>query len=323
MPRLIVFCLLVAVAALAVGLGVSVWRAPARRRVGHGDDVARCSASPLSTPVRGRSRAAELWNLIRGAAAIAPPPRADLGRRYLELLVRESRAARLPRAAADRARHGRAPRRGVRAARRRPSPAVLRPRGGRRRPRRPKRSISPGVGRDHVIDALAAQPGDAGRDRSAPAAVPRRRPVARRDAPDVRSSRRAGAAARRSGGRRRRAGDRAVGRAAAGAAARAQLGAAATCAAARRSSSPSFEAADLRDALERSAGRFAGCYVDPARAQPARAARFRRRLRRAVRSALQPRRAASTAATRTRTTSSSSRSSPPAASASSRSNRDW
>src|SRR6185369_5748910 len=30
---------------------------------------------------------AELWNLIRGAAAIAPPARQDLGRRYVELLA--------------------------------------------------------------------------------------------------------------------------------------------------------------------------------------------------------------------------------------------
>ena len=84
-PRLIVFCMLVAVASLVAGLAMSLWRAPSRRRVGQGV-LWRVFGSPLSTRFVVERAVAELWNLIRGAAAIAPPGRADLGRRYLELL---------------------------------------------------------------------------------------------------------------------------------------------------------------------------------------------------------------------------------------------
>lgn len=84
-PRLIVFCLLVAAAALAAGLAISLWRAPARRRARHGV-LWRLFGSPVSSGLLLERATAELWNLIRGAAAIAPPARVDLGRRYLELL---------------------------------------------------------------------------------------------------------------------------------------------------------------------------------------------------------------------------------------------
>lgn len=84
-PRLIVFCLLAAIGALAVGLGLDAWRAPARRRVKYGA-IWRLLGAPLSNTVVLNRATAELWNLIRGAAAIAPPARQDLGRRYIELL---------------------------------------------------------------------------------------------------------------------------------------------------------------------------------------------------------------------------------------------
>jgi hypothetical protein len=84
-PRLIVFCMLVAAASLIAGLAYSVWRAPTRRRVGQGMGW-RVFGSPLSTRFVVERAVSELWKLIRGAAAIAPPARADLGRRYLELL---------------------------------------------------------------------------------------------------------------------------------------------------------------------------------------------------------------------------------------------
>ncbi len=84
-PGLIVFCLLVALGALAVGLALDAWRAPARRRVKHGA-IWRLLGAPLSNAVVLNRAAGELWNLIRGAAAIAPPGRQDLGRRYVELL---------------------------------------------------------------------------------------------------------------------------------------------------------------------------------------------------------------------------------------------
>jgi hypothetical protein len=85
-PGLIVFCLLVAIAALAAGLALDGWRAPARRRVRHGA-IWRLLGAPLTSAVVLNRSIAELWNLIRGAAAIAPPARQDLGRRYVELLA--------------------------------------------------------------------------------------------------------------------------------------------------------------------------------------------------------------------------------------------
>jgi hypothetical protein len=85
-PRFVVFCLLVAVGALAVGLAISAWRTPLRRRSAHGA-LWRLFGSPVSAGLLFDRASAELWNLIRGAAAIAPPPRQDLGRRYMELLV--------------------------------------------------------------------------------------------------------------------------------------------------------------------------------------------------------------------------------------------
>jgi hypothetical protein len=85
-PRLIVFCLLAAIGALAAGLALDGWRAPARRRVKRGA-IWRLLGAPLSNAVVLDRAAAELWNLIRGAAAIAAPGHQDLGRRYIELLA--------------------------------------------------------------------------------------------------------------------------------------------------------------------------------------------------------------------------------------------
>lgn len=84
-PRLIVLCLLVALAALIVGAVMNTWRVPARRATRA--SVWRLLGAPLTTRLMLDRAVAELWNLIRGAAAIAPPPRADLGRRYVDLLA--------------------------------------------------------------------------------------------------------------------------------------------------------------------------------------------------------------------------------------------
>jgi hypothetical protein len=85
-PRAIVFCLLLAIGSLAAGLTLDAWRAPARRRVRHGA-IWRLLGAPLSSRLVLNRATAELWNLIRGAAAIAPPASQDLGRRYIELLA--------------------------------------------------------------------------------------------------------------------------------------------------------------------------------------------------------------------------------------------
>ena len=85
-PRLIVFCLLAAIASLAAGLAARAWRAEPRRRAA-GGPVWRLFSAPLSTKRIVDATAAELWNLIRGAAPIAAPPRRELGRRYAELLA--------------------------------------------------------------------------------------------------------------------------------------------------------------------------------------------------------------------------------------------
>jgi hypothetical protein len=85
-PRLIVLCVLVASAALAVGAAATAWRATARRRARRASPW-RLFGAPLSTRLIVDRTTGELWNLIRGAAAIAPPPRADLGRRYADLLA--------------------------------------------------------------------------------------------------------------------------------------------------------------------------------------------------------------------------------------------
>ena len=85
-PRLVVFCLLIAIASLAAGFMASAWRLPVRRRIAHGW-LWRLLGAPLSASSVVDRATAELWNLIRGAAAIAPPGRQDLGRRYIELLA--------------------------------------------------------------------------------------------------------------------------------------------------------------------------------------------------------------------------------------------
>ncbi len=85
-PRLVVLCLLVAIFAFAGSLGAALLAAPARRRVGRGW-MWRLFGSPLSTAPLVDAACEQLWNLIRGAASIATPPRPELGRKYMDLLV--------------------------------------------------------------------------------------------------------------------------------------------------------------------------------------------------------------------------------------------
>jgi hypothetical protein len=85
-PRLIVLCLLVAVVTLAVTLAMTWLRAPTRRRVGPGR-AWRLFGSPLDGDDLLDRAADGIWGLIRGAAAIAAPPREELGHKYVELLT--------------------------------------------------------------------------------------------------------------------------------------------------------------------------------------------------------------------------------------------
>jgi hypothetical protein len=84
-PRLALFAILVALAALTAGVAAAAYRATARRRSRKGV-LWRLLGSPLSASAIVERSAAELWNLIRGAAPVAAPPRGELARRYIELL---------------------------------------------------------------------------------------------------------------------------------------------------------------------------------------------------------------------------------------------
>ncbi len=84
-PRLVLFAILIGLAALAVGLIASGLRARARRRTRYGM-MWRLLGSPLSAAAVVDRSLTELWNLIRGAAPLAAPPAGELARRYVELL---------------------------------------------------------------------------------------------------------------------------------------------------------------------------------------------------------------------------------------------
>jgi hypothetical protein len=85
-PRLALFAILVAIGVLAVSLAADLMRATARRRTRKGF-VWKLVGAPLTTASVLERCGSELWNLIRGAAPVEPPPRGELARRYVELLA--------------------------------------------------------------------------------------------------------------------------------------------------------------------------------------------------------------------------------------------
>jgi hypothetical protein len=85
-PRLIVLCVVAAIAVMALAVGAAALRTPVRRRVRRGG-IWRLVGAPVSSETAVKSAAAELWNLIRGAAPIAAPAPIELGRKYAELLA--------------------------------------------------------------------------------------------------------------------------------------------------------------------------------------------------------------------------------------------
>ena len=84
-PRLALFAVLVALGILAVSLLIAALKATARRRSRHGL-VWRLVGAPLTADTIVNRTAAELWNLVRGAAPTAAPPPTELARRYVEIL---------------------------------------------------------------------------------------------------------------------------------------------------------------------------------------------------------------------------------------------
>jgi hypothetical protein len=85
-PRLVLFALLVGVAALAVGVALEALKGRPRRRTSHGL-LWRAVGAPLSARVIVERTAAELWHLIRGAAPLSAPASGELGKKYVELLA--------------------------------------------------------------------------------------------------------------------------------------------------------------------------------------------------------------------------------------------
>ena len=84
-PRLVLFVLLVGLAAIAASGIWSAIRARASRRTRQ-SWAWRLVGAPLTASGLFTHTLAELWNLIRGAAPIAAPGARDLARRYVELL---------------------------------------------------------------------------------------------------------------------------------------------------------------------------------------------------------------------------------------------
>jgi hypothetical protein len=84
-PRLAVLAVCVALAAAVSTVVLPLFSRRARRRARYGL-VGRVLGGPLAATELMAACSAELWNLIRGAAPLSPPPPGELGRRYVELV---------------------------------------------------------------------------------------------------------------------------------------------------------------------------------------------------------------------------------------------
>jgi Patatin-like phospholipase len=84
-PRLAVLAALVALATALASVAIPAFSGRAKRRAGYGI-VRRVLGGPLAATDLVSTCSSELWNLIRGAAPLTPPPAGELGRRYVELV---------------------------------------------------------------------------------------------------------------------------------------------------------------------------------------------------------------------------------------------
>jgi hypothetical protein len=85
-PRLALLAILIGVCIVVVSTAMAWLRTGPRRR-SRVWGVARLLGAPLTAATLSARCTTELWNLIRGAAPLATPEPAELGRRYLELLT--------------------------------------------------------------------------------------------------------------------------------------------------------------------------------------------------------------------------------------------
>ena len=85
-PRLALLAILTAIAIVVMAAGISQVRTRRRRR-SRLWGMGRAVGGPLTSATLGERCIGQLWNLIRGAAPLATPDPAELGRRYLELLT--------------------------------------------------------------------------------------------------------------------------------------------------------------------------------------------------------------------------------------------
>ena len=84
-PRLVLFAVLLALAALAAGAASALFGRARRRTLAGG--LWRILGAPLDASPLVERCTSELWNLIRGAAPLGLPGRRELARRYVELLA--------------------------------------------------------------------------------------------------------------------------------------------------------------------------------------------------------------------------------------------
>ena len=86
MPRAVVLAMLLVVAVLLVAAARATFREASRRRMA-GAFWWRLFGAPLAADEPGKALTATLWRLVRGASGAPVPERADVSRRYVDVLT--------------------------------------------------------------------------------------------------------------------------------------------------------------------------------------------------------------------------------------------